>query len=215
MRRQRRKSTTWVRDRCQAVSGDKDSRISASGSQTDLSDKEGGSPKPNTWKGLVARHLRKYSGKVSEWTKELSNFSERSFNWSTAPSLCSCKIFKQFHVFTLFFYAASFQSEDNVYVPKLVVHCTEIIEQEGLDNVGIYRIPGKTAAIAALTKQVNRGFDEETMMDPKWKDLNVVCSLLKSFIRNLPEPLLPKEIYTAFISADKKSGRERYIPISV
>ncbi|GAB0095356.1 hypothetical protein DMENIID0001_107260 [Sergentomyia squamirostris] len=144
---------------------------------------------PKTWKRIRARLLRKYQEKLTSGQGNCPTFPKRA---SIGVPLRLCV-----------------PSEENVHVPKLVVHCTEIIEQKGLDNVGIYRIPGKTAAIAALTKQVNRGFDEETMMDPKWKDLNVVCSLLISFIRNLPEPLLPKEIYTAFISADKKSGRER------
>lgn len=38
------------------------SAASGSGGQKDLSDKEGGSPKPKTWKGLVARQLRKIQG---------------------------------------------------------------------------------------------------------------------------------------------------------
>lgn len=77
--------------------------------------------------------------------------------------------------------------------------------------VGIYRIPGNTAAISALTEQVNRGFDEQTMADAKWEDVNVVSSLLKLFIRSLPDGLLPNDMYNAFIEADKEGGQERCV----
>ena len=73
--------------------------------------------------------------------------------------------------------------------------------------VGIYRIPGNTAAITSLNELINRNGmdDEQTLNDPKWEDVNVVSSLLKLFIRSLPEPILPNELYGNFIEADKKS----------
>lgn len=91
------------------------------------------------------------------------------------------------------------------------MRCTDIVEQKGLTVVGIYRIPGNTAAISALTEQVNRGFDEQTLADPKWDDVNVVSSLLKLFIRSLPDGLLPNDMYQQFIDADKDSGQPRFV----
>ncbi len=41
------------------------------------------------------------------------------------------------------------------------------------------------------------------MEDPRWGDVNVVSSLLKSFFRKLPEPLFTLELYPAFIEASK------------
>ena len=101
------------------------------------------------------------------------------------------------------------QSEDDEYVPLLVARCTGIVEEKGLDIVGVYRIPGNTANITALTELVNKGFDETTLADHRWEDVNVVSSLLKAFLRQLPEPLIPDEVYPAFISADKKRGEVR------
>jgi hypothetical protein len=47
-----------------------------------------------------------------------------------------------------------------------------MVEEKGLDIVGIYRVPGNSAAVNALTEQVNtRG--EECLLrldDPKWND---------------------------------------------
>lgn len=83
------------------------------------------------------------------------------------------------------------------------------MEEKGLDIIGVYRIPGNTANISALTELVNRGFDETCLADHRWNDVNVVSSLLKAFLRQLPEPLIPDEMYPAFISADKKRGATR------
>jgi Rho GTPase-activating protein 21/23 len=93
-------------------------------------------------------------------------------------------------------------------VPLLVAKCTKIVETKGLGIVGIYRIPGNTAAISNLNELINRnGLDEQTLSDPKWEDVNVVSSLLKLFIRSLPEPILPNELYGSFIEADKLSDQ--------
>jgi hypothetical protein len=37
--------------------------------------------------------------------------------------------------------------------------CTGIVEERGLDIIGIYRVPGNTAAVTSLTDAVNRGFE--------------------------------------------------------
>lgn len=39
--------------------------------------------------------------------------------------------------------------------------------------------------------------------DPRWTDVNVISSLLKSFFRRLPDALLTTEMYPHFIEADK------------
>lgn len=50
-----------------------------------------------------------------------------------------------------------FQS-DTEFVPKIVEICTSIVEARGLEVIGIYRVPGNTAAISQLTESVNKGF---------------------------------------------------------
>lgn len=82
--------------------------------------------------------------------------------------------------------------------------CTQVVETKGLNIVGIYRIPGNTAAMNLLSERINQnGMDEQTWKDPRFDDVNVVSSLLKLFIRSLPDPLLPIALYHSFIVADK------------
>ncbi|KAF6209645.1 hypothetical protein GE061_015393 [Apolygus lucorum] len=92
----------------------------------------------------------------------------------------------------------------NPYVPFLVELCTRIVEDKGLDVIGIYRVPGNTAAITSLTDAVNKGFKETFLdQDPRWSDVNVISSLLKLFFRKLPDCLLTTELYPSFIKANK------------
>jgi hypothetical protein len=52
------------------------------------------------------------------------------------------------------------QSMSSEFVPCLVELCTGIVEERGLDIIGIYRVPGNTAAVTSLTESVNKGFED-------------------------------------------------------
>ena len=80
------------------------------------------------------------------------------------------------------------------HVPLIVELGVGIVEARGLESVGVYRVPGNTAAVAALTESLNRGFDHLNRQDPRWNDVNVISSLLKSFFRKLPDPLITSEV---------------------
>jgi hypothetical protein len=51
-------------------------------------------------------------------------------------------------------------TSDMENVPLLVKICTSIVEQKGLEIVGMYRIPGNNAAVTYLTDMVNKGPDQ-------------------------------------------------------
>ena len=89
-------------------------------------------------------------------------------------------------------------------VPLIVKVCTSIVEERGLEIVGIYRVPGNNAAVTHLTELVNKPVDEWSKLeDGRWNDVNVVSSLLKSFFRKLPEPLFTFDLYQVFVEASK------------
>lgn len=151
------------------------------------------SSKARTWKGLVARQFRRIHGQQTTSSNSANNAIDMPTVASIGVPLSLCPI-----------------SEKNKYVPLILARCTEIVETRGLAIVGIYRIPGNTAAISALTELVNKGFDDHTLNDPRWEDVNVVSSLLKLFLRRLPEALIPNDMYKQFIDADNQTGQKRY-----
>lgn len=91
----------------------------------------------------------------------------------------------------------------NIYVPKFVEVCTDIIDERGLQTIGIYRVPGNNAAITGLTEEINKTFEDLPLDDPRWNDLHVVSSLLKSYFRKMPDSLVTNHLYPRFIKADK------------
>uniref|UniRef100_A0A8C5QEK9 Rho GTPase activating protein 23 n=1 Tax=Leptobrachium leishanense TaxID=445787 RepID=A0A8C5QEK9_9ANUR len=99
---------------------------------------------------------------------------------------------------------------ENTKVPLIVELCCTLVEQNGLEYMGIYRVPGNNAVVCSLQEQLNKGLCENNIQDQRWQDLNVVSSLLKSFFRKLPEPLFTDDKYNDFIEANRvEDSRER------
>ncbi|XP_047667143.1 rho GTPase-activating protein 21-like isoform X4 [Tachysurus fulvidraco] len=91
----------------------------------------------------------------------------------------------------------------NRFVPLIVEVCCKLVEERGLEYTGIYRVPGNNAAISSMQEELNRGVGQIDVQEDKWKDLNVISSLLKSFFRKLPDPLFTNEKYADFIDANR------------
>ncbi|XP_059862196.1 rho GTPase-activating protein 21 isoform X2 [Delphinus delphis] len=92
----------------------------------------------------------------------------------------------------------------NRYIPLIVDICCKLVEERGLEYTGIYRVPGNNAAISSMQEELNKGMSDIDIQDDKWRDLNVISSLLKSFFRKLPEPLFTNDKYADFIEANRK-----------
>lgn len=138
------------------------------------------SPKSKTWRGRVAKQFRKIQGASSPSSP-------------TAPEGSTFGVPLE----------QCYPSNYNQNVPRLVEVCTDIVESKGLDTVGVYRVPGNSAAITALTNSVNQSYEGVPQIDAQWNDVHVVSSLLKSFFRKLPDALLTSGLYSSFIEADK------------
>ncbi|XP_077413396.1 rho GTPase-activating protein 21 isoform X2 [Vanacampus margaritifer] len=95
-------------------------------------------------------------------------------------------------------------AQSNRFVPLIVEVCCNVVEERGLEYTGIYRVPGNNAAISNMQEELNtKGIADIDVQEDKWRDLNVISSLLKSFFRKLPEPLFTNEVYADFIDANR------------
>ncbi|KAI5609718.1 rho GTPase-activating protein 22-like [Silurus asotus] len=72
--------------------------------------------------------------------------------------------------------------------PLLVEQCVNFIRERGLDEEGLFRMPGQ----ANLVKELQDAFDcgEKPQFDSN-TDVHTVASLLKLYLRELPEPVIP------------------------
>ncbi|KAL2097739.1 hypothetical protein ACEWY4_006946 [Coilia grayii] len=95
-------------------------------------------------------------------------------------------------------------AQTNRFVPLIVEVCCKLVEERGLEYTGIYRVPGNNAAISNMQEELDtKGMNDIDIEEDKWRDLNVISSLLKSFFRKLPEPLFTNEKYADFIDANR------------
>lgn len=82
-------------------------------------------------------------------------------------------------------------------VPRVVDLCCQHIEKYGLQTVGIFRVGSSKKRVRQLKEEFDQGW--EVQMDEE-HSVHDVAALLKEFLRDMPDPLLTRELYTAFIN---------------
>nr|XP_032642118.1 rho GTPase-activating protein 36 isoform X2 [Chelonoidis abingdonii] len=82
-------------------------------------------------------------------------------------------------------------------VPRVVDRCCQHIEAFGLQTVGIFRVGSSKKRVQQLREEFNQGFD--VFLDDSYC-VHDVAALLKEFFRDMPDSLIPKELYSAFVS---------------
>lgn len=90
--------------------------------------------------------------------------------------------------------------------PMLVEQCADFIRQRGLKEEGLFRLPGQ----ANLVKELQEAFDcgEKPLFDSN-TDVHTVASLLKLYLRELPEPVIPYAKYDEFLLCAKFFTKEQ------
>ncbi|TKS83141.1 Rho GTPase-activating protein 24 [Collichthys lucidus] len=91
-------------------------------------------------------------------------------------------------------------------VPLVVEQCVTFIRERGLHEVGLFRQSGQ----ASLVKELQEAFDagERPSFDSS-TDVHTVASLLKLYLRQLPEPLVPYSRYQEFLLCGQKLLSDR------
>ncbi|KAF9437456.1 hypothetical protein BGZ76_000662 [Entomortierella beljakovae] len=91
-------------------------------------------------------------------------------------------------------------------VPAVLFRCAEYLEAKGIDEVGLYRVPGSHASVQKLKKMFDSGKDIK-LLSMEAIDPNDIATLLKLYLRELPSPLLPAvflEQFQSVISTDRQ-----------
>ncbi|XP_041662277.1 rac GTPase-activating protein 1 isoform X2 [Cheilinus undulatus] len=96
-------------------------------------------------------------------------------------------------------------------VPQLVVDCVAEIERRGLEERGLYRVPGGERLVKELRERFLQG--KTPLMFSKVSDVHVLCGLLKDFLRNLKEPLLTFKLHKTFMEAAELSDVDNSIAV--
>lgn len=83
------------------------------------------------------------------------------------------------------------------YIPPVVRKCVDSLSITGvIDTEGIFRRAGNYSHLNDLKQKINQGED----VDFKTVDTHVLAGLLKSFLRDLEEPLLTYDLYDEIVN---------------
>ncbi|XP_077436891.1 rho GTPase-activating protein 6 isoform X2 [Vanacampus margaritifer] len=82
-------------------------------------------------------------------------------------------------------------------VPKVVELCCQHLENHGLQTVGIFRVGSSKKRVRQMREELDQGW--ELHLDEE-HSVHDVAALLKEFLRDMPDPLLTRELYAAFIN---------------
>ncbi|XP_067111642.1 rho GTPase-activating protein 6-like isoform X1 [Osmerus mordax] len=82
-------------------------------------------------------------------------------------------------------------------VPRVVDSCCQHLEKYGLQTVGIFRVGSSKKRVRQLREEYDQGVDMQLEEEQCVHD---VAALLKEFLRDMPDPLLTRELYTPFIN---------------
>ncbi|XP_063766724.1 SLIT-ROBO Rho GTPase-activating protein 3-like isoform X2 [Eleginops maclovinus] len=94
-------------------------------------------------------------------------------------------------------------------IPVVVESCVRYINLYGLQQQGIFRVPGSQIEVNDIKNAFERG-EDPLVDDQADHDINSVAGVLKLYFRGLENPMFPKERFLDIISTTKlDSGAER------
>uniref|UniRef100_A0A8D3EFA4 SLIT-ROBO Rho GTPase activating protein 3 n=1 Tax=Scophthalmus maximus TaxID=52904 RepID=A0A8D3EFA4_SCOMX len=94
-------------------------------------------------------------------------------------------------------------------IPVVVESCIRYINLYGLQQQGIFRVPGSQVEVNDIKNAFERG-EDPLVDDQSDHDINSVAGVLKLYFRGLENPLFPKERFLDLISTIKlDTGAER------
>ncbi|XP_048481538.1 uncharacterized protein LOC105391928 [Plutella xylostella] len=94
--------------------------------------------------------------------------------------------------------------EGGARVPALVSACLAHLRRHGLRTLGLFRVSASKKRVRQLREDWERG--QESALDAAACPHDV-ATLLKEFLRDLPDPLLCRDLYTAFLQTQKIRNR--------
>ena len=88
---------------------------------------------------------------------------------------------------------------DGSSVPQLVRRCLEAIELHGLSDEGLYRKSGSTQQQRHIVQLFDNGASFDLCDEDQFNDISAITGVLKSYLRQLPEPLVPYSMHEKYI----------------
>lgn len=94
-------------------------------------------------------------------------------------------------------------------IPSVITSCIKAINRLGLHNQGIFRIPGSQLEINQFKEAFEKGEDPLVTVNPR--EMNSVAGVLKLYLRELKDPLFPREMYDTFLGCMRVAGQQQQL----
>ncbi|KAJ4339105.1 hypothetical protein N0V87_003540 [Didymella glomerata] len=88
------------------------------------------------------------------------------------------------------------QSRDKTefWMPALPWRCIDYLNMRGCEEEGLYRVPGSAQQVRYYERKFDQDRDIDLISDDNLNDPNVIGSLFKNWLRQLPDEIFPKAI---------------------
>lgn len=96
-------------------------------------------------------------------------------------------------------------------VPELVESCIRQLEAGGLRTLGLFRVSSSRKRVRQLREEWDAGRPVVVGADGEEQCPHDVATLLKEFLRDLPEPLLCRDLYHPFLLTQRIRNRRHQL----
>ncbi|KAI9814850.1 MAG: hypothetical protein M1832_005652 [Thelocarpon impressellum] len=90
------------------------------------------------------------------------------------------------------------------WMPALPWRCIDYLNDKGCEEEGLYRIPGSGPRVKHWQRRFDTELDINLFDEPDLYDINIIGSMFKAWLRELPDEILPKDTQARI--ADKCLG---------
>eukprot|EP00940_MAST-03C_sp_MAST-3C-sp2_P000660 g660.t1 len=99
----------------------------------------------------------------------------------------------------------------------VMIKCVRYLRKHALKHCGLFRVPGDVAIVNGIRAMFEKGNDvvlEQCIENGDSSGINVVATLLKLYLRELPDPLFPYKCYQKLIvSQDRELQTEERVQL--
>lgn len=89
---------------------------------------------------------------------------------------------------------------DHHDIPLIIHLCIEAIDKRGLSTPELYRISGRSSTVKILRVELISG-NPPSLDDEQYADINIITSVLKQYLQDIPKPVISTESYSEFLAS--------------